>query len=361
MEVTGFAIGVVSLIGPLASACISGYELLKGASASAIDEDAGEFQLEVDTQMGLLAMWIKSWVHFDENVTPDALTGNAPGGSSKGVGKLRSRATVALGENGCVIVFRTLAKISQTLADTRSLQSSYGIYLSPPATAPPLPNSQGPTASGSGSVASTSSSGPSSSNSQAIQLQPTGPATPDSSKKPISPTVVPVSSSSPPSSPSSPSATQSTAAVVVNPRNDTGIWSWFSRAGCLKLCDRKQKYSGPPPRKSTSNPPKGKTKVSANAQASSSPTATQGDTVLNLDIHTININENLAALVATQTEILENLSRVQRLRWVLKDREKAMGLARQLRHYIDNLFGLLPLKRIETPRTPGVYLLNFHS
>ncbi|KAF8462105.1 hypothetical protein BDZ91DRAFT_797381 [Kalaharituber pfeilii] len=106
MEVVGFAFGVVGLAGPFSKACISGYELLRGAATTA--EDAADFRLRVDTEMGLLNLWIKHWVNQHNG---------------------RIRGSAQIGEQVCVLAVDILAKIGTLLLDAGKLQAKYGIQV----------------------------------------------------------------------------------------------------------------------------------------------------------------------------------------------------------------------------------------
>lgn len=307
MDITSFAFGTVTLVGPLASACLSAYGLLKGMKA--IDEDAADFQLLVDTQMGLLARWVRDWVHFDPRMDDmSILDFDRPG-------KLRSGAISSIGEDGCLLVVRILAKISKTLGDARALKSIYGIEFTP------IPNSNGDE-KGSGSLLGGT-----------VDLQP--PLKKSNTPQVVSISVTPTSSSQ---------SASMTPASVKNPNH--GLRSWLRRAGCHKLCSLDKGEQGASPRKAVVNKP---TAGSLKSRKGKTPASPPSSLVFDFDGQILDIGDNHASLEATRRDIYDNLTKIQCLKWVLSDKEKGMALARELEQWNENLFKILPPKRVETP------------
>ncbi|KAF8460529.1 hypothetical protein BDZ91DRAFT_766264 [Kalaharituber pfeilii] len=323
MEVTGFAIGVVALIGPLACACLSGYQLLKDTEG--IGEDASDLQLMIDAQMGSLSIWIKRWVHFDDDNLLNLGANSMLVESSMLNGRLQSGAITTIGEEGCILVVRILAKISKTLADAESLQTKYGIKLSPTN----FDEIRPVTTTRSALVTSNSLD----SEKKALQLMAAG-----------SPTLA-----------SHPSGV----GTVTLSNTGTGSHrSWFSRARCLRLCSRKaSSYRGPVPRKASivqhnsqvteeclTQPPTLTASKDNTAQPSPLQYIETGPDKSNFDP-----KDALYALQSAKSEILRNLTKVQCLKWVLFDKVKGYALAKDLEDWIHRLFSILPLPRIGTP------------
>ncbi|RPB24582.1 hypothetical protein L211DRAFT_837514 [Terfezia boudieri ATCC MYA-4762] len=307
MDITGFAFGTIALVGPLASACLAAYGLLKDMKS--IDEDATDFQLLVDTEMGLLSRWVKDWVHFDSRI------GDMTVPDFDRPGKLRSGAISSIGEDGCLLAVRILAKISKTLGDARALQSIYGIELSPI-----------PTPGGDGKSSSSQSGG-------IVDLQlPL--------KKSRSPQVVSVSMEPAPST-----SAPMTPVGVKNPNH--GLRFWLRRAGCHKLCFIAEGEQEPSPRKAAT---KKHTTGSEISRKGKSPAALPSSSpVFDFDRQILDIGDNRAGLEAAKRDILDNLTKVQCLKWVLSDKEKGMALARELQQWNESLFKILPPRRLETP------------
>jgi len=307
MDEAGFAFGTIALVGPLASACLSAYGLLK--SIKAIDEDAADFQLLVDTEMGLLSRWVKDWVHFDPRTDDTAIPDfDRPG-------KLRSGAISSIGEDGCLLAVRILAKISKTLGDVRALQNIYGIELTPIPT--PGGDEKG-SSSPSGGTDDLQSPLEKSSTPQGISISTTRTSSTSASMAPVG---------------------------VKNPSH--GLRSWLRRAGCHKLCSLAKSEQGPTPRKAVINNPTMGSQKSRKGKSPASPPSSSP--VFDFDRQILDIGDNRASLEAAKRDILDNLTKIQCLKWVLSDKQKGMALARELQQWNENLFKVLPPKRLETP------------
>jgi len=316
MDILGFAFGTIALVGPLASACLSAYGLLKDIKA--IDEDAADFQLLVDAEMGLLSRWVKAWVHFDPQTDDTSMPDFA------WPGNLHPSASRKIGEDNCLLVVRILAKISRTLGDTRVLRNTYGIEFAP------IPSTGGDRKD---SSSATGGAGP--------------PLKKSSTPEVISVTVTPASSSSSTASPASPASHTPVAPVGVKQNSNHGLRSWLRRAGCHNLCSHNKKEEGLAPRQaSVSDPPTGGQK-SRKGKAPAAPP--RSSPLFDFDMQMLGVGDNHAILEAAKRDIFDNLTKIQCLKWVLSDKEKGMALARELQRWNENLFKILPLPKLETP------------
>ena len=304
MDTTSFAFGSIALIGQLATASLSAYGLLQDAKSTG--EDATHFHFLVTAQMTILSLWVKTWVQ------PEALGDSG--------GKLLDGVSARIGEEGCLLVVRILAKISKTLSDAETLQTRYGICLSP-TIAPPLAHPQG----------GLSSRSPTLNNAQACIPQSLTP-------KPDSPlgtakTVRGDSKLEPPGKISS------------RRMNGHGLRAFLTRTG-RKLTVLFRRHN-----KHHAREPIAKQPAEPQTIPSNTSHATASSPTPKLDAQLMDIGRSLSLLEQTKTEILNNLSKVQCLKWALFDKEKGLELARELEYWNDTLFKILPLKPVDPPET----------
>lgn len=298
MDVAGFSFGSIALIGQLATACLSAYGLLQDAKSTG--EDATHFHLLVTTQMTILSLWVKTWIQPGD-----------PGG------KLLDGVSAQIGEEGCLLVLRILAKISKTLSDAEILQTRYGIHLSPTITSP-FSHPQ--------SIQSSTLDNPQASTPQSLPQKEESP--------PITVKILNVNSGS----------TLTSAATSGSKTEGHKVRGWLTRTG--------RRFSALFHRHSKHHAQKPVTNQPAESQTTPSDThhATVARPTSKLETQLMDIGSNLSALEETKTEILKNLSKVQCLKWALFDKVKGLELARELEYWNDTLVKILPSKTIEPPK-----------
>ncbi|KAF8421167.1 hypothetical protein EV426DRAFT_217969 [Tirmania nivea] len=330
MEVFGLALGIVGLAGPLSKACISGYELLRATTTTT--EDAGDFRLRVDTEMGLLNLWIKHWV-------------NQQTGRIRGSGEI--------GEEVCFLAVDILAKIGTLLVDAGKLQGKYGIQVRK---GTELSNQESQSdLVGIGRIGTTISmltSPRGEGSGQAMSL-----ALVEENEKRSTVTMRPIGSRS-----TSEYSTRQQGMVEGHRTSNTSggnkgskFRRFLRKAGCLISPTPKPESSA----QRTSNP--GVSLVSESTTASGSPATkvltepvkspsvgSADKTKLKNEVNISNapIEEVFATLQSTKMEVEANLTKVQRLKWVMMDKEKATELANELKGWNERLFALLPPRRL---------------
>ncbi|RPB29322.1 hypothetical protein L211DRAFT_832001 [Terfezia boudieri ATCC MYA-4762] len=314
MEVVGLALSVVGLAGPLSKACISGYELLQATTTMA--EDAGDFRLRVDTEMGLLNLWIKHWV-------------NQRTGRIRGSGEI--------GEEVCFLAIDILAKIGTLLVDAGKLQGKYGIHVRK-GTGLSDKDSQSDLV-GIGRVGTTismlaSSRGEGSGQVMSLALVKEDEKIPIVSTRRIG---------------SRTTSEYSTGQRTSNTRGgskESKFRQFLRKAGFLK---------SPAPRQAESSTQKTNKREGNLAGSSTTKVLTEpikpssaGETRLKNEIDIANspIEEVFATLQSKKVEVETNLTKVQRLKWVMMDKEKAYELANELKGWNERLFALLPPRRL---------------
>lgn len=311
MDITGLT---VALGGPLASACITAYGLLKNINS--IDEHTAAFQSQVEIQLQFLSVWVETWVEFESEVDDPSMP------RFPRPGKLRGEIS-EIGHTRFLLALRILAKITKIIADTRTLQTAYGIEVEPI----PIPVVEGnAVASSSGSIT--------------IQTSSLSTYSPTSLRKSGSPEVVSMSLTSTPPSPAPISSAQ--------PKNSAhALRSWLRRAGCHRLCSRERKEEGPIPRKAVTNIPAAGLRKSPKGKGPAD--LPSGSAGLHLETQVLDIGDNEAAVEAAKRDIVDKLTKIQCLRWVLSDKDKGMALVCELEQWNRRLREALPLERLENP------------
>ena len=304
MDVAGLAFASTALIDQLANACLSAYKLLQDVKS--IGEDATHFHFLITTQMTILSLWVKTWVQPEVRSDSSA--------SGRCTGKLLDGTSASIGEEGCLLVVRILAKISKTLSDVETLRTRYGIHLSPTITSP---HPQG----GFGSQSSTSS-------------------IPQSLPRKSGSSLVTAQAASVDSRSTLKSVTSGTTS---SGRDSHRVRAWLTRTGrsCSALFRRYDKDHA--------QKPVAKQLVEPQTILDDTYNAAVANPTSKLEIQLMDIGRNISLLEETKTEILTNLSKVQCLKWALFDKEKALELARELEYWNDTLFKILPLKRVGPP------------
>jgi len=331
MEVVGLALSVVGLAGPLSKACISGYELLRATTTTA--EDAGDFRLRIDTEMGLLNLWIKHWV-------------NQRTGRIRGSGEI--------GEEVCFLAIDILAKMGTLLVDAGKLQGKYGIQVRR-GTGLSNKDSQSDLM-GIGRVGTTismltSARGEGSGQVMSLALVKEDEKIPTVTTKPIG------SRTTSEYSTGQQGMVEGQRTSNTSGENKESKFRRFLRkAGCLKSPAPKQAESS-----AQKTNKRGQNSVSANTNAAGSSTAkvhtepVKSSSVGSadetrpkneVDIANAPIEEVFATLQSTKVEVEANLTKVQRLKWVMMDKEKATELANELKGWNERLFALLPPRRL---------------
>lgn len=302
MEVVGLAFSVVGLAGPLATVCMRGYDLL--CSTIVAPQDADDFHLRINTEMGLLSLWTKHWV--------DPRTGQIRGGAGR--------------EEVCFLAVDILGKIGTLLVDMEKLQGKYGIEMK--------------------------------NRVEEIEYQATNIGGLDKGNKSGS---EPVISKTPIAGGVAVSvcAVDSTAGSVSLPGDPAkdgcaGVGNAGKKKSWLRQLKGKFRalMSTPAPKlqgvglvatttpesATPANPDDGSTtEVSCPGKPSAK---------LALDVTHAPVEEVFATLDSTRAEVEAKLTIVQRMKWVIKDQERVTGLMNELKGWNEKLFMLLPLPRL---------------
>ena len=331
MEVVGLTLSVVGLAGPLAKSCLSGYELLRSTADTA--EDAGDFRLRVDTEMGLLSLWIKQWIN--------PRTG-------------RIRGSGVVGEQICVLAVDILGKIGVLLVDASKLQGKYGIQVKKGTEVlkTEIARVESGVGSGSASGGGTEVNRPG----QGPMLQAV--------KKDEAPKIAHVEVKT--SSNISTSTTANSGAPLLGSSNNRprrqrifrkliqsfkGISSKPAISQLvISSASGAAQVATPGPTGTTivvqATSPAGSAPSNVN-QTTGAPSTPSTTTKKPFDVTKAPMKEVLATLESTRAEVEANLTKVNRLKWVMIDKEKANLLANELKGWNKRLFAMLPLRRLD--------------